>query len=75
MRQTADIWRWADEQVDPGPDLSSATDCKSEQCAADDQHNDHDQNEFTDTGDKTSGLKLGGEQGDLGRSEGHDYQW
>jgi len=33
------------------------------------------QNEFTDTGDKASGLKLGGEETDLGRSEGHGYQW
>ena len=70
MGQTADIWRWSV----PDADLSSATDCKPEQRAADDQHDDHDQNEFTDTGDKTSSLKLGGEQADLGRSEGHDYQ-
>ena len=65
----------AEKQVDSGRDLSSATDCKPEQRAADDQHDDHDQNEFTDTGDKASGLKLGGEQTDLGRSEGHGYQW
>jgi hypothetical protein len=43
-----------EEQVASGRHLSSATDCKPHQRAADDQHDDHDQNEFTDTGDKAS---------------------
>lgn len=58
-----------------GRDLSSPTDGKPEQRAADDHHDDHDQNELTDTGEKTSGLKLGGEQADVSRSEDHGYQW
>jgi hypothetical protein len=57
-----------------GRDLSSPTDSKPEQRAADDQHDDHNQNELTDPGEKTSSLKLGGEQTDLGRSEDHGYQ-
>jgi hypothetical protein len=35
-----------------GRDLSSPTDRKPEQRAADDQHDDHDQNELTDPGEK-----------------------
>ena len=58
-----------------GRDLPSPTDRKPEQRAADDQHDDHNQNELTDTGEKTSGLKLGGEQAGLGRSDDHGYQW
>jgi hypothetical protein len=55
--------------------LSSPTDGKPQQRAADDQHDDHNQNELTDTGEKTSGLKLGGEQANLSRSEDHDSPW
>lgn len=44
-----------------GRDLSSPTDRKPEQRAADDQHDDHDQDEFTDPGEEASGLQLGGE--------------
>ena len=54
---------------------ASPTNRKPKQRAADDQHDDHDQNELTDTSEKASGLKLGGEQADLSGSKDHGSQW
>lgn len=61
------------------PNLSSptepASDRKPDQRAAEDEHDDHDQDELSDTREETSGLQLSSEEADLGRSEDHSYRW
>lgn len=61
------------------PNLSSptepASDRKPDQRAAEDKHDDHDQDKLSDTREETSGLQLSSEEPSLGRSEDHSYRW
>ena len=61
------------------PNLSSptepASDRKPDQRAAEDEHDDHDQDKLSDTREETSGLQLSSEEAGLGRSEDHSYRW